>query len=372
MSTLKTKNYVFLFFLLYLCDTIRLVIYMFNILNVCNDYIIGNIIDIIRRAVNLLGIIVPILLIIGGTINIVKAVFNPEDKKVIKNIVNCFISAIIVFFLPFIINTTMKILAYGGSDIGVTEGGKTEVFSVSACWNNINKVDTSPKFSKNATKTSVSDEQNNRKGSTSNNTSSSGSTNKSGSSGSSGTSGTSSTTSTSATNKTYNKVVLVGDSRFAQQSLHAAGNSKTTYIAESKRGLDYVKEQINNIKKHDCENCAFVINMGVNDYWKNNIVSEYTTYLNNFANSIKGKLYFLSVNPVDEAKEKSTNQMYITTNASINAFNNAVRKGLNSKITYLDSNAYLKANGFGTVDGIHYDEATYKKIYNFIATNVKS
>ena len=112
--------------------------------------------------------------------------------------------------------------------------------------------------------------------------------------------------------------------------------------------------------------------MGVNDYWKNGITSEYISYLNNMAKTVKGKIYFLSVNPVDEAKEKSTNQMYITYNSNINKFNDEVKKGLDSSITYLDSNAYLKANGFGTVDGIHYDEATYKKIYNFISTNVKS
>lgn len=345
---------------------------MFNILNVCNDYILGNIIDIIKRSVNLIGLIVPILLIIGGTINVVKAVFNPEDKKAMKNIVNCFISAIIVFFLPFIINTTMKIIAKGGNDIGINEGGKTETFSISACWSNSTTIDTSPKFSKVKVEKSVSDEQNNKKGSTSNNKSSSGNTNKSGSAGSSGTSGSSNTTSTSSTNKTYDKVVLIGDSRFVQQSVYASGNSKTTYIAQSSQGLDYVKQQINVIKSKDSEGTAFVINMGVNDYWRNNITNEYITYLNNFANSIKGKLYFLSVNPVDEVKERSTNQMYITTNASINAFNDAVRKGLNSKITYLDSNAYLKANNFNTVDGIHYDATTYKMIYNYIATNVKS
>lgn len=345
---------------------------MFNILNVCNDYILGNIIDIIKRSVNLIGLIVPILLIIGGTINVVKAVFNPEDKKAMKNIVNCFISAIIVFFLPFIINTTMKIIAKGGNDIGINEGGKTETFSVSACWSNSTTIDTSPKFSKVKVEKSVSDEQNNKKGSTSNNKRSS-SNNKSGSSGSSGTSGSSGSSSVASTSsKTYKEVVLIGDSRFQQQAADVPHNNKTTYIALYSQGLDYVKQQINNIKSHDCSNCAFVINMGVNDYWKNNITNEYITYLNNFANSIQGKLYFLSVNPVDEAKEKSTNQMYITYNSSINAFNDAVRKGLNSKITYLDSNAYLKATGFNTSDGIHYDKATSQKIYNYITQYVKS
>ena len=41
-------------------------------------------------------------------------------------------------------------------------------------------------------------------------------------------------------------------------------------------------------------------------------------------------------------------------------------------VTYLDSNSYLKRNGFSTVDGIHYTKDTYQKISNFISSNVKS
>ena len=349
---------------------------MFYILSTCNDYILGNIILIIRRTVELLSIIVPILLIIGASINIAKGIFNPEDKSVMKKVINQFISAIIVFLLPFIINTTMEIIMVANNEdtkIGVIEqNGKVETFSVARCWNYINTTDVSPKFNSvnDKTKQSIANEQKAEHnpgvfGDLLNNNSNTATDDKK-------KTNTVSVGSNVNSSKTYNKVVLIGDSRFVQQQVYASKNSKTEYIAKSSEGIQYLKNQINNIKAKDSKDTAFVINMGVNDYWRNGIVNDYVTYLNNMANTMKGKIYFLSVNPVDEAKEKATNQMYITTNANINKFNSEVKNGLNNKITYLDSNSYLKAHGFTTVDGIHYDANTSKKIYEFITANVKS
>ena len=138
---------------------------MFDILNVCNDYILGNIIDIIKKTMNLLGIIVPILLIVGGTINLSKAVLNPDDKKAMKSVVNCFASAVIVFLLPFLVNTTMKIISVANDNktkIGINENGTTQTFSISECWNNIKTVDITPKFnSVNKNTNTISNEKNN-------------------------------------------------------------------------------------------------------------------------------------------------------------------------------------------------------------------
>lgn len=387
MSTLKTKNCLFLFFLHYLCDTIILVIYMFNILGMCDDYILGNFIDIIKRAINLLGLIVPILLVVGATISIVKGVLNPEDKTVMKKVLNSFLSAIIVLFLPYIINTTMRILATANKNsttkFGINENGKTNTFSFAVCWSNIRTTNVNPTKNKDSSyeeNDKIAEEQEKNKYISKWNTAKKAwkavleeEKKKKEEEEKKNNNNSNNNNNTNVSSSTYNEVVLIGDSRFVHQSSWAPGNSKTTYIAESNKGLDYVKQQINNIKKHDSKDSAFVINMGVNDYWKNNIVSEYTKYLNELADSMKGKLYFLSVNPVDEAKEKSSKQAYFTSNANIDKFNESVKKGLNSKITYLDSNSYLKANGFSTqTDGIHYDEPTSKKIYNYITQYVKS
>ncbi len=350
---------------------------MVNILSVCNDYILGNILSIIKRTIDLLGIIVPILLIIGGTINIAKAVMNPEDKKAVKNVINCFVSAIIVFLLPFVVNTTMSIISVANNDttkIGITDGGKTETFSISACWNNIKTVDITPKFN------SVNEKTNNSISNEKNNLNTKGSTSTSGGSGSSGTSNTAKkqpiTTNTTTTNQNFEEVVVVGDSRFVWLKDEDAkkDDKRISYIAEGSKGFEYLKNQINNIKSKDNGKRAFVINLGVNDLYRNGIENQYISYINNMTKDIKGKIYYMSVNPVieDMAKQNGYNTGWVN-NANINKFNAAMKAGLNNKITYLDSNTYLKVNGFGkkdTFDGIHYYGPTYEKIKNYILTQL--
>ena len=367
---------------------------MFNILNVCNDYIVGNIISIIRRSVDILGIVVPTLLLIKLTIEAAGGVLDPVEEhldktpwnKRNKRIPRQIISAVIIFLLPFIINTTMSILSLANDDetkIGINEKNKTETFHVSTCWNNVSTTNTAPKNVNDSKLEDLNDtltnEQNNndyfskygnkealwKKITENMATSDDEDDNNSNSSSNSSSSSTNSTT--------YDKVVLIGDSRFVNQSLSDGHNSKTIYIAKSNEGLAYVKQQGERIRKEDCKNCAFVINVGVNDYYKNGIAKDYISYINGLANTMQGKIYFLSVNPVDEAKEKSSNYPFFTSNDSINNFNMQVKDGLNSKVTYLDSNSYLKSTGFTTTsEGIHYEPETSKKIYNYITQYVKS
>lgn len=73
-------------------------------------------------------------------------------------------------------------------------------------------------------------------------------------------------------------------------------------------------------------------------------------------------LYFVSVNPTSKSKE------YM--NEDIDNFNAKMRQGLSSKIRYIDTNSYLKANGFSSSDGVHYSTNTYKDIYNYIKRNL--
>ncbi|MBR4618904.1 MAG: hypothetical protein IKO49_06330 [Bacilli bacterium] len=111
---------------------------MINILNaVCSDYALAQILNIIKTILSIIGIVVPVLLIIGASINFTKATMNPEDKTVLKKFANSVASAVIVFLLPFIINVIMSIIsAYG--DVGVKENGQNKAFNISACWNAAN------------------------------------------------------------------------------------------------------------------------------------------------------------------------------------------------------------------------------------------
>lgn len=397
---------------------------MFNILTqVCNDYTIAKIISIGKNVVNTLRIISPILLVTGLSISFFKGIINPEDKKVMKKVGSSIAGVIIFFFLPMMINTIMETISATGG-VGIRENGSNIAYNITACWNTNTSVQTynsanstertsktvkteensgrksnsnsnsssnrnsnSNKSNSSSNRNSSSNNSNNssNKNSNSNNSNSSSnknsnsnnsnSSNKSSNSNSSSkssnknsNSNSSSKSSSSNSNKssTYNKVVLIGDSRFYGQSNYKFENSKTTYIAKSSEGLNFLKNSTSSIKAKDSSSTAFVINLGINDLYN---VNNYISYINSLALSLKGDVYYLSVNPVDETKESYYG--YSVKNSSINDFNSKMKKGLKN-VKYLDSYSYLKNKGYNTVDGVHYDKDTYSKIYNFIASKVKS
>jgi beta-N-acetylglucosaminidase len=71
----------------------------------------------------LIQVIGPIVLIVATTLNLIKLMTNPEEKKLLKKAINSALAAVILFAVPTLINATMGML--------------DESFSVSACWNNI-------------------------------------------------------------------------------------------------------------------------------------------------------------------------------------------------------------------------------------------
>ena len=91
----------------------------------CNN-ILNNIFYYVKNILFLIMIIVPILLIIFGILSFVKLVKDPEQKNGIKRLINQFLAAGIVFFIPLLVNVVMGML-----------GNKT---SLSDCWNNAKKV----------------------------------------------------------------------------------------------------------------------------------------------------------------------------------------------------------------------------------------
>lgn len=357
---------------------------MVNILlSTCNDYALMEFLVIVKKVIKIIQIIVPILLIIGGSISLGKAVINPDDdKKAKKSFFTSIASAVIVFLLPFLINTSMAIISSYG-DVGINENGSNFALDITACWtNSTSHIDTnfSRYASSNKSASSISDEKNSKannstnnsnstadnSSNTKNNTSKNNSTNKS-SKKSNSTSKNNATnkSSTSSNEQSHNKYVLVGDSRFVGQEQTGNKNSNSTYIAKVGEGLNYLKNVESTMKKYDNKNTAYVINMGVNDLYNAN---NYVKYINNLAKTYKGDIYFLSVNPVDEAKEKSYG--YSVTNAQIKNFNSTMKNNLKN-VKFLDSYSYLKNNGYETTDGIHYTSSTYKKIYNYINRAVK-
>lgn len=104
--------------------------------SVCSDYALAAILIILKRVLNFMQLFVPIILIISVTVSLVKKVLNPEEggrNGSMKNITNAFMAAIIVVFLPFIVNLTMSTISEYG-EVGVREDGKLSAVNVTSCW----------------------------------------------------------------------------------------------------------------------------------------------------------------------------------------------------------------------------------------------
>lgn len=90
--------------------------------NCCNDYGLVTIIDITRKILELIQLVVPILLLVMITVQLVKMVANPEDKKDPKKLANRVIATFVCFFLPTIADVLVSLLPNS--------------FTLSSCWEN--------------------------------------------------------------------------------------------------------------------------------------------------------------------------------------------------------------------------------------------
>ena len=87
----------------------------------CSSPTLSLIIDILKNVFLIMQIVGPIALIIVITLDFMKLMTNPDDKKTKERIKNSIFATLFLFLIPFIINITMTLL--GNS------------FSISACWN---------------------------------------------------------------------------------------------------------------------------------------------------------------------------------------------------------------------------------------------
>jgi hypothetical protein len=88
----------------------------------CTDFALATVLDIVRKFFNIFQIIVPILLIIGVTIQLIKLMNDPERKNGIKEITNRAIAALICFFIPVIVDVVLGMVS------------QTSTFKIADCW----------------------------------------------------------------------------------------------------------------------------------------------------------------------------------------------------------------------------------------------
>lgn len=98
-------------------------IYVLATADACNDYALAHILSLTQTAFNIICIGVPIILIISVIITIIRIITDPDQKHFIRKLVSQFISAIIIFLLPAILDLIMLWLPDGSGS-----------FNITSCW----------------------------------------------------------------------------------------------------------------------------------------------------------------------------------------------------------------------------------------------
>ncbi len=88
----------------------------------CHDYGLVAILDILRKMFDLIQLVVPILLLVMITYQLIRLVANPDEKNGLKKLTNKVIAAVICFLLPTIVDVVLGFM------------GSNETFQVAACW----------------------------------------------------------------------------------------------------------------------------------------------------------------------------------------------------------------------------------------------
>lgn len=158
-------------------------------------------------------------------------------------------------------------------------------------------------------------------------------------------------------------VIWVGDSRTLgmQNALTDPGSdlfigaSGEGYTWFSQTGLPLLKEAI-----HQEPDAPVVFNFGVNDY--DNLSRYLTLYTELTEEYPDTTFYFLSVNPIEPTLCSNIS------NEEIADFNQHLKETFPE--TYLDSFTMLMIDQAVTIDGIHYSEEDYLKIYDFVRSQI--
>lgn len=308
----------------------------------------GPIATIVRAIFLLLQILVPVGIIVMGSLDFVKAVIAGDADKIRKN-QKKFISRLITGALVFFVFSVIKLV------INIVDSSTSNYANCLNCLINSNS-------GCNTTSSSPFPEEPDYTRPSSG-----------GSSGDSSSGGSGDSSSGDSSKNTYEKTMYVGDSRtvgMCDISSVDCGES----VAKESQGYSWFANtavpQIDaKLKNAKGKNYNIVILMGVNGVGKTG--NEASKYFTKYKELATGKwkdhnLVIVSVNPVVDGKS------YAYT-SGVNQFNSTMKQKINSSgvknISYCDTLNGIGSNKFVTTDGLHYTADTYKKIYNYIESN---
>ena len=160
-------------------------------------------------------------------------------------------------------------------------------------------------------------------------------------------------------------LIFVGDSRTVgmEEAVHGKNPSDNClFIGKVGEGFYWLCHE--GMEQHDAvladePDGTVIFNLGVNDLEEIDRYLEY--YPQIFADYPEASFYIMSVNPVGEKCEGTSNE-------EIKAFNEELAAHFGER--YLDCYHYLKQEGFETVDELHYTNDTYRQIHHYAVTTL--
>lgn len=159
-------------------------------------------------------------------------------------------------------------------------------------------------------------------------------------------------------------VIWVGDSRTLGMRDALTDTGADIFIGASGEGYEWLSETgVPQLEEAIAKlpDAPVVINFGVNDY--DNLSNYMSLYASLTAQHPDTTFYFLSVNPIEPTLCKNI------TNEEISDFNAHLKEAYPD--TYIDSFTLLMIDQAVTVDGIHYSEEDYQKIYEYVLKQIE-
>ncbi len=156
-------------------------------------------------------------------------------------------------------------------------------------------------------------------------------------------------------------VLIIGDSRSVMMK-NATGGGGCSWICKIGKGYKWFESTA--IPEADTmigEGTRVVIALGVNDIGN---VNKYARLVNAKAEewAAKGAVtYFVSVNPVQNITRVTEDQVVF--------FNSVIQSQL-VNVRWIDTHSYLMNNGYVLTDGLHFDNATSKAVFQVIMSSL--
>lgn len=323
--------------------------------DVCTRTEILRVIYFFMMMLDIVKILIPLVLIVMGTIDFARGVSGGDEesqKKRIKVFSNRIIASVVIFGFPIVV----KILIIALGDL-------TDGVNFTDCLHNANtncisaldiesQEDIEKYCDKNSWDYVVKRENNDHVSSEDDHLSQ---------------------------NNKYNYITYIVDSRTVEMCKTITLNSnENCTVAEVGMGYswlnqDSTKNKIDNIVTSH-PNSYIVVNMGTNSSLTSDDGKKYAKLYNEFATRYpNSKVVAVSVTQVDSVKAKE-NGLYSgisINNDSVKTFNKGLKSNLNSNVIYCDVYSKMQNYNYNATDGVHYNGDTYKFIYNEIQKCLK-